>query len=137
MAGVNRGDLGGSRSGLRSWLLQRVSAIYMAAFTIYLAALLLWPATDYAAWRSLLSGGVMRLAMALFFLSLLVHAWIGLRSVYLDYLKPAWLRFVGSLVTAAGLLALLLWAVEIALWDMRATLAKVAVEVFSLGMLRP
>jgi succinate dehydrogenase / fumarate reductase membrane anchor subunit len=55
------------------------------------------------------------MAWAIFILSILVHAWIGMRSIYLDYLHPLWLRFSVSLFTALGLLALGLWTARILL----------------------
>ncbi|MEW6332310.1 MAG: succinate dehydrogenase, hydrophobic membrane anchor protein, partial [Pseudomonadota bacterium] len=58
---------------------------------------------------------IVRLAWGLFILSLLIHAWIGMRSIYLDYLHPLWLRSGVSLLTALGLLALGLWAARILL----------------------
>ena len=59
--------------------------------------------------------GYVRLAWAIFILSILVHAWVGMRSIYLDYLHPLWLRFSVTLFTAFGLLALGLWAAQILL----------------------
>jgi len=98
------------------WLLQRVSSLYMAGFVVYLILrFAASPVSDYAAWKSWFAGGVVRLACALFILSLLVHAWVGLRSIYMDYLHPLWLRFSISLLTAFGLLALGLWSAQILL----------------------
>ncbi|MBI3574960.1 MAG: succinate dehydrogenase, hydrophobic membrane anchor protein, partial [Gammaproteobacteria bacterium] len=62
-----------------------------------------------------LAQGPVRLAWGLFIASLLAHAWIGLRGVFMDYLRPAVLRFVASLLTGLGLLALGLWAAQILL----------------------
>ena len=105
-----------THTGLMEWLLQRVSSLYMAGFVIYLSAhFSLSPAHDYAAWKAWFAAGSVRLAWALFILNLLVHAWIGLRSIYLDYLRPVWLRFSVSLLTAFALLALGLWAAQILL----------------------
>jgi len=111
---------GSAHRGLGEWLVQRVSALYLAAFTVWLTLRLIlgWP-TDYAAWRAWLGGGSVRLAFGMFFLSVALHAWVGMRSVFLDYLKPAWLRFTLQVLTAGGLLALLLWAAEILLIEAR------------------
>jgi succinate dehydrogenase membrane anchor subunit len=107
---------GSAHTGLTEWFLQRVSSIYMAGFVVYVAVSLSFsPVHDYLAWRSWFSVGPMRLAWALFFLSVLVHAWVGLRSVYMDYLHPPWLRFGILLLTAFGLLALGLWSAQILL----------------------
>jgi succinate dehydrogenase / fumarate reductase membrane anchor subunit len=108
--------LGSAHAGTVEWLLQRVSSLYMAGFVVYLVVrFAVSPAADYAAWKDWFAGGVVRLAWALFILSLLLHAWVGLRSIYMDYLHPVWLRFSVTLLTALGLLALGLWSAQILL----------------------
>lgn len=107
---------GSTRAGLGGWYTQRITSIYLAGFTVYLV-LRLWldPLPDYVAWRAWFAQGPVRLAWALFLASLLAHAWTGLRSVFMDYLRPATPRFVASLLTGFGLLALGLWAAQILL----------------------
>lgn len=108
---------GSARSGLGEWLLQRITALYMAAFGLVAAAYLLAaPLADYAQWQAWLSGDVVRISLVLFFVSALVHAWIGLRSIYMDYLRPAWLRFSVLFLTLLALLAQGIWAGNILLW---------------------
>jgi len=108
--------LGSAHAGPVEWLLQRVSSLYMAGFVVYLILrFAVSPVPDYAAWKGWFTAGIVRLAWALFILSLLVHAWVGLRSIYMDYLHPVWLRFSVSLLTAFGLLALGLWSAQILL----------------------
>jgi succinate dehydrogenase / fumarate reductase membrane anchor subunit len=107
---------GAAHSGLGEWLLQRATSLYLAGFVFYVIAYLtLNPIPDFAAWRTWLTQGPARLAGTLFFVCLLLHAWTGLRSITLDYLRPLWLRVGVTLVTALTLFALALWSVEI-LW---------------------
>ncbi len=73
-------------SGLTAWLVQRLSAIYMGLFTLAVAGILLTtPDFDYAGWRALLAQPLVAITTSMFFLSLLLHAWVGLRDVILDY----------------------------------------------------
>jgi succinate dehydrogenase / fumarate reductase membrane anchor subunit len=105
---------GSAHSGLTEWLLQRVTSLYMGGFVIYAVAHLgLSPVRDYTAWKAWFATGYVRIAWALFMVSILIHAWVGMRSIYLDYLHPLWLRFSVTLLTALGLLALALWAAQI------------------------
>lgn len=100
-------------SGMHAWLVQRLSAIYMAVFTV-VASLYFWlyPVADYAAWRQLWSQPLSSVAVALLFIALLVHVWVGIRDVLLDYVQPPVLRFV--------LLALLWgWCLALGLWLLR------------------
>jgi succinate dehydrogenase / fumarate reductase membrane anchor subunit len=57
-----------------------------------------------------------RVAVALFYLSAMVHAWIGMRSVFMDYLKPSWLRFAATALLGMGMLAMVLWMGDVLLW---------------------
>jgi succinate dehydrogenase / fumarate reductase membrane anchor subunit len=112
---------GSAHRGLGEWLLQRLSALYLAGFALWLLVRLASAApVDHAAWKGWMATGRVRLAFALFFLSVLVHAWVGMRSVFLDYLKPMWVRFVAQLLLVTGLLALAFWAAQILLVDTHA-----------------
>jgi len=107
---------GSAHAGVTEWLLQRVTSLYMGGFVIYVIVhLSLSAVRDYAAWKAWFDTGYVRIAWALFLASILIHAWVGMRSIYLDYLHPLWLRFSVTLLTALGLLALALWAVRILL----------------------
>ena len=111
---------GSARIGLGEWLIQRVSALYLGGFTLWIGARMVFvPPADYLAWKAWLSGGPVRLAFALFILAVLAHAWVGLRSVFLDYLKPLWLRALAQLLLATGLLMLIFWAAQILLIETR------------------
>lgn len=105
-----------AHTGTGEWLWQRFSALYIGGFGLYLGVrLLLAPIAGYDDWRAWLSGGLVRLGFALFIGSLLIHAWTGLRSVYIDYLHPLGLRFAVSFLTAVGLIALGLWSARVLL----------------------
>jgi succinate dehydrogenase / fumarate reductase membrane anchor subunit len=107
---------GSARAGLGEWLWQRVTSIYMAGFVVYVIThLSLSPLPDQAAWKAWFALGSVRLAWALFILGMLIHAWIGMRSIFLDYLHPLWLRVSVSLLTVLGLASLGLWAARILL----------------------
>jgi len=96
------------------FLVQRVTSVYLAGFTIYfLVYLSLHPVKTYNAWSTYFGNDAVRLAWALFFISLLLHSWTGLRSIFLDYIKPTWLRFTVQVVTALVLIALGLWTADI------------------------
>ncbi|OGI41781.1 MAG: succinate dehydrogenase, hydrophobic membrane anchor protein [Candidatus Muproteobacteria bacterium RBG_16_64_11] len=113
-------DLGSARAGLNGWLAQRISALYLGGFSLFATLrLLLDPIADYPGWRGWLGGGAMRVALAIFLLAVIVHGWLGLRSVWMDYLHSDGCRFLASVVTGLVLLTLALWSVQIVLWDLR------------------
>jgi succinate dehydrogenase / fumarate reductase membrane anchor subunit len=106
----------GAHYGLRDWLAQRVTAVVMAVYTLLvLVALAGLPSLDYQHWRALWELPFMRFATVLAALSLLLHAWVGVRNIFMDYVKPVWLRLT---LHAAAILWLAwcgAWVVQI-LW---------------------
>jgi succinate dehydrogenase / fumarate reductase membrane anchor subunit len=103
-----------SHRGLSEWLVQRVTAIYLGVFLIFLIVrFVFWPISDFDAWRSWFTLSWVRIVWLFAFGSLLLHAWIGLRSVFLDYIKSFQLRLVLTLMLASGLLAIAIWVVDV------------------------
>jgi succinate dehydrogenase / fumarate reductase membrane anchor subunit len=106
----------GAHYGLRGWLVQRMSAIVMALYTLlFVLALLVARPADHAGWRALFAQGWMRAATLLFFVSLFMHAWVGVRDILMDYIKPTGLRLALQVAVILVLVALAGWAVDI-LW---------------------
>lgn len=98
-------------SGLKAWAIQRVTAIYIALFSLYLIlAMLVSTPADYAAWRDWFANPVMGIATMVYVVSILLHAWVGIRDVLIDYVKPITVRAPLMAVIALGLLACGLWA---------------------------
>ncbi len=76
-------------SGFRAWFWQRLSALYLALFFLYaLASLALSPPQGFEAWRAWWSHPLRQVFLLLFALLLLIHAWVGVRDVILDYVRP-------------------------------------------------
>jgi succinate dehydrogenase / fumarate reductase membrane anchor subunit len=112
---VNR-QVTGAHYGLRDWLAQRVTAVVMAVYTVlFLVMLLKMPQFDYASWKALWSIPWMRFATLLFLLSLFLHAWIGMRNIFMDYITHGGLRLVLYALVILSLIAYGAWAVQI-LW---------------------
>ncbi len=106
----------GAHYGLRDWLLQRLTAALMATYTVLVLALACWKApASYADWKAIFSGGLVRVCTMVFMAALLYHAWVGMRDILMDYVKPALARL--ALETAVGvvLLGYLVWSAAI-LW---------------------
>jgi len=106
----------GTLTGLRAWLLQRLTAVYMIAFIVYLLAHFVTHAPhSYALWRAWLMRPEMSVATFVFFTALLLHAWVGVRDVVMDYLHPTILRVLVLAITGFGLLAMEAWVTRILL----------------------
>ena len=110
----------GAHYGLRDWLLQRLTAIVMAAYTVILLGVALWyGGIDHALWTAMFADGAFRIASFLFMAALTYHAWVGMRNIYMDYVKPVGVRLALQTATVAVLIAYLGWTIQI-LWGLRA-----------------
>lgn len=106
----------GAHYGLKDWLIQRVTAVVMAVWLVVMLGLLLVQGPfSHESWRSLMSGFCMRAFTSLFFLSLMYHAWVGLRDIWMDYVKPVWLRLSLQVLTVLALIWWAVWSIEL-LW---------------------
>jgi succinate dehydrogenase / fumarate reductase, membrane anchor subunit len=110
----------GAHYGLRPWLLQRLTAVVMGLYTVVLvASLLVHPIGSQAELRALFAGGFFRVATLLAFTALLYHAWVGLCDIFMDYVKPVWMRVGLEVAVALVLLGYFAWAATI-LWGLPA-----------------
>jgi len=108
----------GAHYGLRDWLVQRISALVMAIYSVLLAGFLLWqPYVDYDIWTALFSYLAMKSFTLLFLLSLFYHAWIGVRDIVMDYIKPPGIRLTVYVLVILALFMYAIWSVQI-LWGM-------------------
>lgn len=108
----------GARSGTGLWLLQRGSAVVMAVLLPLLAWRIgaAWP-LDFAGWQSLFAPGWMRLATWVFSFTLALHAWLGMRDILIDYVRPLGLRLIAYLIVIVTL-GTCVTAVAAALWGL-------------------
>jgi succinate dehydrogenase / fumarate reductase membrane anchor subunit len=106
----------GAHYGLRDWLIQRATALVLTA---YLIVLLLCVAAarplDYGSWSGIFAPLPMKVATLLAFAALAWHAWIGVRDIWMDYVRPTGIRMLLQLATILWLAACLVWAAQI-LW---------------------
>jgi succinate dehydrogenase / fumarate reductase membrane anchor subunit len=100
-------------AGLKAWVLQRVTAVYLALFATYLilkfgfavpanhAELVNWASTPWVA-----------LGLLVFVPVTLSHAWVGFRDLFMDYVRDITLRIIVLTLTAFAFVASGLWAVQ-------------------------
>ena len=104
--------------GMRLWLSQRLTALVMAAYIILLAILLLIiQPSGHAAWHAFFAPIWFRLATLVFFMCLLMHAWLGVADVLQDYIFNKTLRAYMQIAVDIALVGYLFWLIFI-LWNM-------------------
>ncbi|MES2206446.1 MAG: succinate dehydrogenase, hydrophobic membrane anchor protein [Pseudomonadota bacterium] len=106
----------GAHYGLRDWLLQRVTAVVMALYTlVFLVMFVVNNPQGYEGWHALFAIPFFKGFTFITLLSLFYHAWIGMRDIWMDYIKPVAVRLVLHCITALLLIVYAGWAVKI-LW---------------------
>jgi len=105
------------RSGVQDWIMQRFSALVLAAYTVVMVVWLLsnGDALTFAQWRGFMGQTWVRIFSLLAVLSLAAHAWIGLWTVATDYMKRNSVRVAFLAALAVSLFVYVVWAVSI-LW---------------------
>lgn len=106
----------GAHYGLRDWVAQRFTAVIMGIFTIALVAqLLVGPPLDYYRWSAIFSQQWMKVLTFVNIVALLWHVWVGMRDIWMDYVKPTGVRLSLDVLTIAWLVGCGGWAVQV-LW---------------------
>ena len=101
----------GAHYGFKDWLSQRFTALVMAIFTIVLLiAFLFGQKTGYEAWAGLFAQTWMKILTLVAFACLMYHAWVGMRDIWMDYVKSTALRLSLQMLTIVWLIACLTYA---------------------------
>lgn len=114
---------GMSRNGVSDWIIQRVTALVLAAYTLcILGFIVISPVVDYATWSEFIGRTSMQVFTMLALVSTCAHAWIGMWTVGSDYLREHTLgpsantlRTIFQIGCILIIAAYFLWGVEI-LW---------------------
>jgi succinate dehydrogenase membrane anchor subunit len=106
----------GAHFGVGNFLLQRLTALILVLYAVLLAVRVAaaWP-LHYVAWAQLFVPIWMKAVTLVAIIALLYHAWVGVRDIWMDYIKPVWLRLTLQTATALWLAACAVWSVQI-LW---------------------
>jgi len=120
MSSVNYGSkrvVVGAHYGMRDWLSQRVTAALMALFTLLLLAQLLFSKgpIGYDTWAGIFATQWMKVLTFTIFVALGWHAWVGVRDIWMDYVKPVAVRLVLQVFTIVWLIGCMGWAIQV-LW---------------------
>ena len=110
-----------SRSGLSDWIIQRFSAVILAAYTLFvLAVLVSMPELNYESWREVFSKNSVRLFSVIALLALGGHTWVGMWTVGTDYLtdrqlggKGTFIRLIYQSFCVLLIAVYLLWGIQI------------------------
>ena len=107
----------GAHYGLRDWLAQRVTGALITLFTLIVLSQVLFTSGEigYDKWAGIFSGQCMKALTFSIFIALTYHVWVGVRDIWMDYVKPVGVRLVLQVFTLVWLLSCLGWAIQV-LW---------------------
>lgn len=101
-------------NGLKDWLIQRATAVFFAAYSLFVFGFLLaHPHLNFSQWHDLFANPVFRIATVLGLFSLTLHAWIGIWTVTTDYMKCTIVRLSVQLLVALWLFSQFIWGLMI------------------------
>lgn len=101
-------------NGLRDWLIQRISAVVVGIYAIFLVCFFIChsPMT-FQTWQQLFTHTWMRVSSVVVLFCLILHAWIGVWTISTDYIKPTGLRIFIQALFVVCLLLSLVWGIDI------------------------
>jgi len=106
----------GAHYGMRDWLAQRVTAVVMASYTvIVLVTFLTGQNFSYEGWSGMFAMQWFKVVTFATFSALFYHVWVGMRDIWMDYVKPVGLRLTLQIATMLWLIGCAGWAAQI-LW---------------------
>ncbi len=113
----------GAHYGVKDFIAQRVTAVILVVYTVVLGIMaLLTPEFNYEGWVGLFNFRAFAFPLGQLLATLAViatawHAWIGVRDIWMDYVKPAGVRLLLQVLTILWLLAAVVYAAKI-LWSL-------------------
>ncbi len=107
----------GAHYGLRDWLVQRVTAVLMALFTVIVLAQVVFTSgpVGYDQWARIFASQWMKVLTFSVVIALIYHVWVGIRDVFMDYVKPVGIRLPLQIVSIVWLVGCAGWTIQ-ALW---------------------
>ena len=111
----------GAHYGTMDYIAQRLTAIILAVYTlVLLIGILTMSGFTYQGWKGLFTFAVFMIPVgqilaSLAIISLSWHAWIGIRDIWMDYIKPVGLRLFLMVLTVLWLVGSVVYFIN-TLW---------------------
>ena len=105
----------GAHYGLTGFIWQRITSVVLTVWVLWIGISVMFGPLTYETWAALFAPLWMKVLTLIALLSLLCHAWVGVRNIWMDYIAPVWLRLLLQTLTVLWLTACGIWSVQI-LW---------------------
>ena len=105
-----------AHNGLGDWVLQRATALILILYTVAFTGLVFFvDINGFDGWTGLFSSFWMRSLTILASVSLIYHAWVGIREIWIDYVQPIKIRVTLQILSIGWLLGCGVWIIAILL----------------------
>lgn len=109
---VNR-QVVGAHYGLKDWIVQRATAVIMLVYTAALILFLLTMPSGYEGWKLLFGQTWVKVLTQTTLIALFLHAWVGIRDLWMDYIKPVGVRLTMHTLTAVWLVSCFIYSLKV------------------------
>ncbi|MBN3860326.1 succinate dehydrogenase, hydrophobic membrane anchor protein [Neisseriaceae bacterium PsAf] len=105
--------LTGAHYGIKDWIFQRLSAVLILVFSIILIIGLFFVPSSYEGWQQFFSYASVKIIAQIIVIAVAIHAWIGVRDIWMDYINNSGLRLLMHTLTFVWLLASFIYSVYV------------------------
>lgn len=108
-----------SKAGLRDWIIQRLTAVYLAIYILLMSLCFLAHGTiTFVDWVSLFHHTTFQVTTLVALLALCWHAWVGVWTIITDYINCPFLRMTVQAIVLLLLIAYFFWGIIILFWGL-------------------
>jgi succinate dehydrogenase / fumarate reductase, membrane anchor subunit len=104
-------------NALQGWLAQRITAALMAVFTLIVLLQVIFNkgVMGYDKWAGIFASQPMKVLTFVVILAMAWHVLLGMKEIYMDYIKPTGLRLALKVFTALWLVGCAGYGIQV-LW---------------------
>lgn len=109
--------LTGARYGLNTWLQQRVTAVIMLVISTAFLGLMIYIANNIdssiQSWQNIFANIFVKIIVQIFFVAMLIHAAIGVRDIWMDYIQCNFIKLSLHVMTILWLFGCLIYSIKV------------------------
>lgn len=105
--------LTGAHYGFRDWLMQRITAVLMLIYTVFVIVMIISLPSSYAEWQAFFAQTWVRLVTQIAFLAVALHVWVGVRDIWMDYVQKVSVRLTLHIATIVWLVGCVIYSVKV------------------------
>jgi succinate dehydrogenase / fumarate reductase membrane anchor subunit len=109
--------LTGANYGINTWLQQRLTAIIMLVVSLIFLGIIFYIDNNIdssiQSWQIIFSHLFIKIVVQIFFIAMLLHAWIGIRDIWMDYIQCSLIKIALHTMTILWLVGCLIYSIKV------------------------